>query len=264
MEGHTTSASLFARLSELARNLWWTWQPELIAIFRDLDPALWRATNHSPVAFLVALAPDQLVQRAEETALESRINQAFRRPEEYLGDRRAAAGHGPLRVRPVAYFSAEFALHESDDFNLTRHLVQGADVWLNTPRRPLEACGTSGQKVVLNGGLNCSVLDGWWAEAWDGENGFTIGDEHVHGDPAVQDARDTAALYDVLEREVIPLYYERGPDGVPHGWVARMKHAVATLAHRFNADRMVRDCVEQAYLPAAGATLSAMPGTVRS
>jgi starch phosphorylase len=146
------------------------------------------------------------------------------------------------------------------DFGVTRHMVQGADVWLNTPRRPLEACGTSGQKVLLNGGLNLSVLDGWWAEAYDGCNGFAIGDGRAHSDPAIQDGRDAASLYDVLENEVLPLYYDRGPDNVPHGWVARMKHSVTSLAARFNADRMVRDYVRECYLPAAGAVSSAMPG----
>jgi starch phosphorylase len=146
------------------------------------------------------------------------------------------------------------------DFSVTRHLVQGTDLWLNTPRRPQEACGTSGQKVLLNGGLNLSVLDGWWAEAYDGRNGFAIGDSRVHSDPAIQDARDAAALYDVLENEVIPLYYDRGADNVPHGWVARMKHSVTSLAARFNADRMVRDYVRECYLPAAGGVSSAMLG----
>ena len=146
------------------------------------------------------------------------------------------------------------------DFGVTRHLVQGADVWLNTPRRPFEACGTSGQKVLLNGGLNLSVLDGWWAEAYDGRNGFAVGDGRAHSDPAVQDARDAAALYDVLENEVIPLYYDRGPDNVPHGWVMRMKHSVVSLAARFNADRMLRDYVRECYLPAAAGVSSSVPG----
>jgi starch phosphorylase len=149
---------------------------------------------------------------------------------------------------------------ENYDFGVARHLVQGCDVWLNTPRRPLEACGTSGQKVVLNGGLNLSVLDGWWAEAYDGENGFAIGEEHVPADAAAQDAHDAASLYDVLENKVVPLYYHRDGGTVPHAWVARMKRAVVTLAAYFNADRMVRDYVRECYLPAAGGVSSAMPG----
>lgn len=146
------------------------------------------------------------------------------------------------------------------DFSVARHLVQGCDLWLNTPRRPFEACGTSGQKVLLNGGLNLSVLDGWWAEAYDGRNGFAIGMGEVHSNPAVQDARDAAALYDTLEHEIIPLYYDRGPDSVPHRWIRRVKHAVASLSARFDADRMVRDYVRRCYLPAAGGISSAMPG----
>ena len=156
-------------------------------------------------------------------------------------------------------FESRVALVVDYDFGVTRHLVQGADVWLNTPRRPQEACGTSGQKALHNGALNLSVLDGWWAEAYDGHNGFAIGDGRTHADPAVQDARDAAALYDVLENEVIPLYYDRGPDNVPHGWVQRVKHSIVSLASRFNADRMLRDYVRECYLPAAGALSSAMP-----
>lgn len=148
---------------------------------------------------------------------------------------------------------------EDYDYNVARHMVQGSDVWLNTPRRPYEACGTSGQKVLLNGGLNLSVLDGWWAEAYDGYNGFAVGDGHTHSNPEIQDARDAQSLYQVLEEELVPLYYDRGADGVPHGWVARMKHAVLTLVPRFNADRMVRDYVRECYVQAAGAVTSAMP-----
>jgi len=158
-----------------------------------------------------------------------------------------------------ARFRNRIAFVADYDFGVARHLVQGTDVWLNTPRRPLEACGTSGQKALLNGGLNLSVLDGWWAEGFDGRNGFAVGDGHVHSDPAVQDARDAAALYDVLEGEVIPLYYSRGTDNVPHGWVARIKHSIASLAPHFNADRMLRDYVRQCYLPAAGARTSSTP-----
>ena len=146
------------------------------------------------------------------------------------------------------------------DFSVTRHLVQGTDVWLNTPRRPLEACGTSGQKVLLNGALNLSVPDGWWAEAYDGHNGFTVGEGDIHSTPAVQDARDAESLYRALEDDVVPLYYRRDADKVPHDWVARMKHAVVTLAPRFNAARMVGDYVRECYLPAAGAVSSSMPG----
>jgi starch phosphorylase len=149
-------------------------------------------------------------------------------------------------------FAGRIVFIEDYDINVARHLVQGVDVWLNTPRRPLEASGTSGMKVVLNGGLNLSVLDGWWAEAYDGSNGFAIGLGETHASAEVQDLHDAQALYDTLEREVIPLYYARDDDGLPRAWIARMKRAIRTLGWRFNADRMVMDYVRHCYLPAAG------------
>jgi starch phosphorylase len=142
---------------------------------------------------------------------------------------------------------------EDYDYNVARHLVQGVDVWLNTPRRPLEACGTSGQKVVLNGGLNLSILDGWWNEAFNGRNGFPIGHGGMHNDPNVQDRRDSEFLYDALEKLVIPLYYERDESGIPHHWIERIKGSMQSLGWRFNADRMVRDYAVRFYLPATGA-----------
>ena len=142
-------------------------------------------------------------------------------------------------------FQGKIVFLEDYDINLGRHLVQGVDVWLNNPRRPLEASGTSGQKVVLNGGLNCSVLDGWWAEAYDGQNGFAIGSGHAHVDTDIQDDRDANNLRRVLMEEVIPLYYERDADDLPQAWIKRMTRAVRTLGWRFNADRMVMDYVQQ-------------------
>ncbi len=149
-------------------------------------------------------------------------------------------------------FKGRLVVLEDYDINLGRHIVQGVDVWLNNPRRPLEASGTSGQKVVLNGGLNCSILDGWWAEAYDGKNGFAIGTGRTHVDQQVQDDRDAQSLYDTLCKEVIPLYYERDADDLPQQWISRMKRAVRTLGWRFNADRMVMDYVMHNYIPAAG------------
>jgi starch phosphorylase len=150
---------------------------------------------------------------------------------------------------------------EDYDINVARHLVQGVDVWLNNPRRPLEASGTSGQKVVLNGGLNLSILDGWWAEAFDGQNGFAIGTGVTHANQDIQDQRDNESLLDVLRNEVIPLYYQRDADGLPQEWIRRMKRAVKTLGWRFNADRMVMDYVNLSYVPAAGGTSAQMPQT---
>jgi len=153
-------------------------------------------------------------------------------------------------------FLGKILFIEDYDINVAEHLVRGVDVWLNNPRRPLEASGTSGMKVVLNGGLNLSVLDGWWAEAYDGTNGFSIGTGESHVVTDTNDRVDSASLYRVLKEEVIPLYYQRNEDGLPLAWIARMKAAIRTLGWRFNADRMVRDYVVNCYVPAAGGTSS--------
>ncbi len=151
-------------------------------------------------------------------------------------------------------FAGKVLFVEDYDINVGRHLVQGVDVWLNNPRRPLEASGTSGQKVVLNGGLNLSILDGWWAEAYDGRNGFAIGGGETHSAVDVHDRRDAAALLKVLRDEVIPLYYDRDVDGLPRAWISRIKRAIRTLGWRFSAGRMVADYVLESYIPAAGGT----------
>jgi starch phosphorylase len=139
------------------------------------------------------------------------------------------------------------------DMLLTEHLVQGVDVWINTPRRPWEACGTSGMKVLVNGGINLSVLDGWWAEAYAPEVGWALGDGKEHGDDPAWDAADAEALYELLEQEVIPEFYTRGENGIPAVWVARMRESMARLTPRFSANRAVREYSEQHYLPAAAA-----------
>jgi len=155
-------------------------------------------------------------------------------------------------------FRDKFVFVEDYDINVGRHFVQGVDVWLNNPRRPLEASGTSGQKVVLNGGLNLSVLDGWWAEAFDGMNGFAIGTGRTHSNMSVHDTRDGEDLMRTLREAVIPLYYQRDRDGLPRGWIKRMKRTIRTLGWRFNADRMVMDYTLKCYVPAAGGTSSDM------
>jgi starch phosphorylase len=176
----------------------------------------------------------------------------------FAGKAHPADDHGKaimqriIRLTEEDQFCGRVVFLDDYDINLARHLVQGVDVWLNNPRRPLEASGTSGQKVVLNGGLNLSILDGWWAEAFDGHNGFAIGSGQIHANQDIQDTRDAEALMRVLSAEVIPLYYERDKDDVPQGWIRRMKRAVRTLGWRFNADRMVMDYVRECYIPAAG------------
>jgi glycogen phosphorylase len=146
---------------------------------------------------------------------------------------------------------------EDYDQEIARQLVQSVDVWLNVPRKPLEASGTSGEKVAMNGGLNLSVLDGWWAEAYDGTNGWSVGhDSDTEEDAATtteapidaEDARDAESLYRVLETEVIPLYYERDANNIPRRWVQMMRRSIETLAPRFNSDRMVGEYAQRIYI----------------
>jgi starch phosphorylase len=140
---------------------------------------------------------------------------------------------------------------EDYDMGLARLLVQGVDVWLNTPRRPNEASGTSGQKAALNGVLNFSVLDGWWREGYNGSNGWAIGQDIDYADPEKQDEDDTLSLYETLEQEIVPLYYQiRSSDNLPGEWIARMKESIRTLAPQFSTRRMVKEYMENLYLPA--------------
>jgi starch phosphorylase len=152
-------------------------------------------------------------------------------------------------VRPHAIFLSDY------DMLLTEQLVQGVDVWLNTPRRPWEASGTSGMKVLVNGGINLSELDGWWAEAYAPEVGWALGDGREHGDDPAWDAVEAGALYDLLEREVIPEFYTRDEQGIPIAWVARMRESMARLTPRFSTNRAVAEYTQQHYLPAASAYL---------
>ena len=146
-----------------------------------------------------------------------------------------------LRVRQRAVFLEDY------DQEIARQLVQSVDVWLNVPRRPLEASGTSGEKVAMNGGLNLSILDGWWLEGYDGTNGFAIGNGSESEDVAKIDASDAESLYQVLEQDVVPLYYDRDSDGVPRRWIAMMKRAIQSLAPEYNSDRMVQDYAQKIY-----------------
>lgn len=139
---------------------------------------------------------------------------------------------------------------EDYDMVVARYLVQGVDVWLNTPRRPLEASGTSGMKAALNGAINLSVLDGWWAEGYTVNTGWAIGRGEEYGNEAYQDEVESNALYDLLEKEVVPLFYTRGADGLPRAWISRMKAAMRALCPVFNTNRMVRQYAEEFYLPA--------------
>jgi len=142
---------------------------------------------------------------------------------------------------------------EDYDINVARFLVQGVDVWLNNPRRPLEASGTSGMKVCINGGLNLSILDGWWCEGYSGDNGWAIGagEEYSDADRTYQDDIESRNLYDLIEQEIVPLYYNRSSDGLPRGWINYMKHSIKTCCPVFNTHRMVEDYTRKCYVPSA-------------
>ena len=180
----------------------------------------------------------------------------------YAGKAHPADEGGKQLIKKIANlrhdprFASRVVFIEDYDINVCRHLIQGVDVWLNNPRRPLEASGTSGQKAVLNGALNLSILDGWWAEAYDGSNGFAIGRGAQHVDDRITDARDAADLVRVLSEEVVPLYYDRDIDGLPRHWIRRMMNSISSLGWRFSADRMVADYVRWATCPPPAASVA--------
>jgi starch phosphorylase len=155
-------------------------------------------------------------------------------------------------------FGGQVAFVEDYDMHVAKYLVHGVDVWLNTPSRPREASGTSGQKAALNGVPHLSILDGWWHEGYQGKNGWAIGDDTDGADPAARDEADAQALYRVLEEEVVPLFYDRDRDGVPRGWLALVKEAIRTCAPAFSARRMVKEYADRMYAPAARHVLPAV------
>ncbi len=180
------------------------------------------------------------------------------RPVQFLfaGKAHPHDGAGKELIKHIAVICAKpdfrrrLVFLENYDMSLARVLVQGCDVWLNNPLRLHEASGTSGMKVAPNGGLNLSCLDGWWPEAHNGENGWAIGDGRVYEDLAYQDHVESESLYNLLEREIVPLFFERNDDDLPRRWVKRMKESLRTLVPRFNTNRMLRDYLQRMYLPA--------------
>jgi starch phosphorylase len=161
-------------------------------------------------------------------------------------------------IRQVVDFARGAGAHDRvlflPDYEMTlaRRLVQGVDVWLNTPRKPMEASGTSGMKAALNGVLNLSILDGWWAEGYSPDRGFAIGEQDDPDDrsPEEQDAADAESLFSVLEQQVLPAFFERDANGVPPRWVEMMRHSIAELGTEYSTNRMVREYAERLYLPA--------------
>jgi starch phosphorylase len=156
-----------------------------------------------------------------------------------------------VHVSRRAEFRRRMVFIEDYDVNVARYLVQGVDVWLNNPRRPLEASGTSGMKVCINGGINMSILDGWWVEGYTGDNGWAIGAGEEYTDLTYQDDVESRAIYDLLEQEIVPLFYTRSTDGLPRGWIKVMKRAMATVCPVFNTNRMVQEYMEKCYAPSA-------------
>jgi len=157
--------------------------------------------------------------------------------------------HRTYQFAKAHNLGGHIAFVEDYDMHVAKFLVQGVDVWLNNPRPPLEASGTSGQKAALNGVPNLSILDGWWKEGYDGENGWTVSLPDELLADGEQDARDVEGLYSLLEQEVIPLYYDRGIDGIPHGWCTIVKNAIRTVAPKFSARRMLKEYMDRAYGP---------------
>ena len=175
----------------------------------------------------------------------------------FAGKAHPADDLGKEMIREMVQFTGEPAVRhrtafiEDYDIAVARMLLQGCDVWLNNPRRPMEASGTSGQKAALNGALNCSVLDGWWDEMFDGKNGWQIASAESYGDVQRRDEVEANSLFEILERQVVPLYYDRGGDRFPRQWVTRIKDSLSSLGPRVQASRMVRDYVTQMYEPMA-------------
>lgn len=174
----------------------------------------------------------------------------------FAGKAHPADHQGKELIRQIVQFSRQerfrrrIVFLEDYDISVARHLVQGVDVWLNTPLRPQEASGTSGMKVAFNGGLNLSVLDGWWCEGYRGNNGWAIGRGEIYDDLSYQNEVESRAIYDLLEKEIVPLFYNRGEDGIPRGWTAFMKSSLQTLCPVFSTDRMVQEYAKRCYVPA--------------
>jgi len=255
---------------------------KLVAFIRDRARAQWLALGRHPVQIVAAgtlLDPykltigfarrfstykrGSLVMRDVDRLLKIVNNPAMPVQIIFAGKSHPMDEPGKRVIQEVyrqlkrAEFAGRIAFLEDYDINLARYLVQGVDVWMNNPRRPLEASGTSGMKAALNGVLNFSVLDGWWQEGYNGENGWAIGDESELSDHNAQDAKDAASLYDVLENQIAPLYYADEPTTMSAGWLRKMKDSISTLAPQFSMRRMVKQYVDEMYMrEAAPASLN--------
>jgi starch phosphorylase len=248
---------------------------KLIAYMRERVRAQWAPGSIHPVQVVasgVLLDPYALtIGFARRFATYKRANLILHDPERLLhlinqpdrplqvifaGKAHPADEPGKKLIQEVYQFvkkaetSGRLVFLEDYDMNVARYIVQGVDVWLNTPRRPNEASGTSGQKAALNGVINFSVLDGWWREGFNGSNGWAIGDELEYPDHEAQDAADVVSLYTTLEEKIIPLYYDRSADDLPSEWLGLMRHSIQSLAPTFSMKRMVKQYMADMYLPA--------------
>jgi starch phosphorylase len=250
---------------------------KLASYIRERARAQWVTTNVHPVQIIAAgvlLDPyaltigfarrfatykrGSLIMRDPERLLRI-VNQA-QRPVQiiFAGKAHPMDEPGKLVIQQVyrtlkrAEFGGRVIFLEDYDINLARYLVQGVDVWMNNPRRPMEASGTSGMKAALNGAINFSVLDGWWQEGYNGENGWAIGEDSHPDNPDAQDARDAASLYDTLENQIVPLYYENGLGEMSPGWMKKIKDSVSSLVPQFSTRRMVKQYIEEMYMVEAG------------
>jgi starch phosphorylase len=187
-----------------------------------------------------------------------RLLEDTKRPIQFVfaGKAHPADHEGKELIKAIVNFARDpairrrFVFIENYDMNVARYLVQGVDVWLNTPRRPYEASGTSGMKAAVNGVLNCSILDGWWVEGYANEVGWAIGHGEIYPDANYQDQLESQALYDILEKQVVPLFYDRSVDNFPREWILRMKECMRRLAPAFNTNRMVSEYADNFYVPA--------------
>jgi starch phosphorylase len=153
-----------------------------------------------------------------------------------------------VEITRIPELAGKVIFLENYDINIARHLISGADVWLNNPRRPLEASGTSGMKITIHGGLNLSIMDGWWREGYNGGNGWKIGDDRNGNDLNAQDEHDFESLIQVLSESVIPEFYDRNEHGIPQNWVKRIRNAMQSLVSQFSTNRMVAEYVRKYYI----------------
>jgi len=278
-EEHIDDPEIWEKIEDIPDQELWTVRKhlkrKLVAYMRDRVRQQWIYTGIHPVQVIAAgalLDPLMLtIGFARRFATYKRANLILRDMERLLsilnrpnmpvqiifaGKAHPADEPGKLLIQQVyravkrAENGGRLVFLEDYDMNLARYLVQGVDVWMNTPRRPNEASGTSGQKAALNGVINFSVLDGWWREGYNGKNGWAIGSDQDYSDPNLQDQADAESLYDTLEKEIIPLYYsERSADGLPGDWIAMMKESIRTLAPRFSIHRMLKEYTQRMYFP---------------